>query len=375
MDAAQSTVGVEEEFLLVDGATGAPAAKNAEVARTAAECGISLKLELTRCQVETNTRVHSSTAELIQELRDLRVGVAACAEQHDTRLLAVAIPPTVPHEFPVTDTPRYRRIAADFGLLAHEQGLCGCHVHVAIPDKETAVQVSNHVRPWLPLFLALTANSAIYRGVDSGFASWRNILWQRWPSAGPPPYFASTAEYDAMVAMLISSGSILDETMVYWDIRPSMKYPTVEIRVSDIPATVEETALLATLLRATVMTARMSLEQGITGSPVQPELLRAAYWKAARTGINGNAVHPVNGSVVPARALLAELVDHIGPALEELGDRDFVTSGIRAVLSRGNGACRQLAAFRPRRDVGDVVTELANATLEGCDRHPVSLHY
>ncbi|MGW4117943.1 glutamate--cysteine ligase 2 [Nocardia sp. NPDC004711] len=373
MDPAQSTVGVEEEFLLADPVTGAPAANNAEVARTAAESGIDLKLELTRCQVETNTRVHSSTAELIQELRKLRLGVTSCAEQNGARLLAVAIPPTVPHQFPFTDTPRYRRIEQHFGLLAHEQGLCGCHVHVAVPDRETALQVSNFVRPWLPLFLALTANSAIYRSVDSGFASWRNILWQRWPSAGPPPYFTSTEDYDALVAMMISSGSILDETMVYWDVRPSLNYPTVEIRVSDIPATVEETALLATLVRATVMTARNSLEQGIIAPAVQHELLRAAYWKAARTGIDGNGVYPMNGSVMPVRALLAELVDHVGPALEELGDRDFVTSTLRTVLARGNGARRQLGAFRIRRDVGDVITELANATLEGCHRHPVNL--
>ncbi|MGW4353215.1 carboxylate-amine ligase [Nocardia sp. NPDC004582] len=373
MDAAQSTVGVEEEFVLADRVTGAPASKNSEVARIAADRGIDLKLELTRCQVETNTRVHTRTDELIQELRDLRLGVASCAEQQNTRLLAVAIPPTVPHEFSVTDTPRYRRIAADFGLLAHEQGLCGCHVHVAVPDKETALQVSNHLRPWLPLFLALTANSAIHRGVESGFASWRHVLWQRWPSAGPPPYFTSTQDYDAMIALLVSSGSILDETMVYWDVRPSIKYPTVEVRVSDIPATVEETALLATLVRATVMTARMSLEQGITGSPVSHELLRAAYWKAARFGLDGTGLHPGNGRVLPVHVLLSELVDHIGPALEELGDREFVTTGINAVLGRGNGACRQLAAFRLRRDVSDVVTELANATLEGCHRHPADV--
>jgi carboxylate-amine ligase len=97
----------------------------------------------------------------------------------------VALPPTVPHKFPVTDTPRFRRIAEEFGMLAHEQGLCGCHVHVGVPDREIAIQVGNFLHSWLPLFLALTANSAIYRSAETGFASWRNILWRRWPSAGP----------------------------------------------------------------------------------------------------------------------------------------------------------------------------------------------
>ncbi|MFD6357063.1 glutamate--cysteine ligase 2 [Nocardia tengchongensis] len=373
MDAASSTVGVEEEFLLVDPETGVPTPKNTEVAHAAAENGLDLKLEFTRCQVETNTRVHSSSSELIRELRQLRLGVSSCAEQNGASLLAVAIPPITPHQFPVTDTPRYRRIAENFGLLAQEQGLNGCHVHVGVPDRETALQVSNHLRPWLPLSLALTANSAIYHNTDSGFASWRSILWHRWPTAGPPPYFASADDYDAMVEMLVSSGNILDETMVYWDVRPSWRYPTVEIRVSDVPATIEETALLATLVRAAVMTARMSLEEGIIAPPIQDEILRAAYWKAARTGIDGDTLHPVDGRVISVRAMLTEFVDHVGAALEELGDRAFVAGAINAVLARGNGARRQLEAFCKHRDINDVVTALAAATLEGCHPHPAGL--
>ncbi|MFG1795887.1 glutamate--cysteine ligase [Nocardia sp. NPDC049149] len=366
MDAASVTVGVEEEFILTDPETGAPVAKNVEVARTAAELGIDLQLELTRCQVETSTGVHSDSAELASELRLLRCGVAECAEKNGVQLLAAGIPPTVPDRFPVTDTPRYQRIAEAYGMLAHEQGLCGCHVHVAVPDRETAVLVGNFLRPWLPLFLALTANSAIYRGVDTGYASWRSILWRRWPSAGPPPHFGSLAEYQSMVAMMQSSGSILDKKMVYWDVRPSMSFPTVEIRVSDVPATIEETVLLATLVRAMVMTARTSLARNISPPSVGTEVLHAAYWKSARSGLDGDAVDPVRGRIVPVAELLTELVDYVGPALDELGDRRSVTDALAAVLARGNGAMRQLNAFRVRREAVDVVTELASATLEGC---------
>jgi carboxylate-amine ligase len=367
MDAAAVTFGVEEEFLLTDPETGVPVPKNVEVARTAAEVGVRLQLELTRCQVETNTGVHTTAAGMIRELRELRRGVAGCADKNGARMLAVAIPPTVPRKFPVTDTPRFQRIAEGFGMLAHEQGLCGCHVHVAVPDREIAIQVGNFLRPWLPLFLALTANSAIYRGAESGFASWRSILWRRWPSAGPPPYFTSVDQYDATVAMMVSSGSIFDESMVYWDVRPSLTFPTVEIRISDVPATVEETALLATLVRAAVMTARMSLAQGRTAPPIPAEMLLAAYWKAARTGIDGDGIDLVNGRVMPVRRLLDKLVDFIESALEELGDRAFVTDTIAAVFARGNGARRQIDAFRAHRDVGDVVAELAKATLQGCE--------
>ncbi|MEV0465956.1 glutamate--cysteine ligase [Nocardia tengchongensis] len=356
------TVGVEEEFLLVDPGTGAPVGKNADVARTAADLGLDLQLEIMRCQVETSTRVHTDTAELLQELRELRRGAAACAEKNDALLLAVAVPPTLPDELAITSTPRYHRIAASFGRLAQEQGLCGCHVHVAVPDRAAALRVSNFLRPWLPLLLALTANSSIHRGVETGYASWRHILWRRWPSAGPPPYFASVGEYEAAVESMLALGVILDRKMVYWDVRPSSTFPTVEVRVSDVPATVEESALLACLVRGCAMTAR-------TTDPVPriaDDTLRAAYWRSAHGGLDGAAIDPIDGHAVLVRELLDRLVELIRPALEQLGDLGFVTEGLAALLERGNGARRQLNAFRARGDLSDVVSELAEATLFSC---------
>ncbi|WP_216892437.1 glutamate--cysteine ligase 2 [Nocardia alni] len=366
MDVDSCTVGVEEEFLLVDRRVGAPTARNAEVAEAARAAGIDLQLELTSCQVETNTGVHTRTAELSRELRALRKQVAECAEKNEACLLAVGVPPTVPDGFPVTHTERYQRIAHEFGMLAHEQGMCGCHVHVGVPDREIAIQISNFLRPRLPLVLALTANSSIYRGSETGFASWRSILWRRWPSAGPPPYFVSSDEYDAMVAMMLDSGSILDEKMVYWDVRPATAFPTVEVRVSDVPATVEETVLLATLIRAAVLTAQMSLAEGRPAPAVTGEVLRAAYWKAARSGIAGQALDPIDGRVLPASELLAEFVDYLAPALKQLNDQAFVTDTVAAVLGRGNGAMRQTEAMRARGEVGDVIEEAARATVLGC---------
>ncbi|MFC4374501.1 glutamate--cysteine ligase [Nocardia halotolerans] len=360
------TVGVEEEFLLTDPATGAPAPRNTEVAATARDTGLDLQLELTSCQVETSSAVHSDIGALLAELRTSRRRVAECAAAHDTRLLAVGVPPTVPAGYPVTDTPRYQRIGHAFGMIAHEQGLCGGHVHVAVPDRETAVQVGNHVRPWLPILLALTANSAIYRGSETGYASWRSILWRRWPSAGPPPYFASLSEYESIVAMMRASGSILDLEMVYWDVRPSESFPTVEVRVSDVPATAEESALLAALIRGIVSTGRAAVDRGEPAPAVPGEVLRAAYWNAAHSGMDGAGLDPVRGRVLPHRELLAALVDRIGPALREAGDHGFVTDTIAVVLARGNGARRQLRALRARHEIADVITESARATLQGC---------
>ena len=358
------TLGVEEEFLLVDPGSGAPVACNREVADHAAEHGVDLQLELTSCQVETATEVVHTTDDLRDQLFHLRRTAADAAQRAGARLLAVGLPPTVPPEFPITDKPRYRDIGERFGMIAHEQGICGCHVHVAVPDRDAAVAVANRLRPRLPMLLALTANSAIYRNADTGHSSWRSVLWARWPSAGPPPHFDSAEEYDAAVQMLCHTDVIRDDGMVYWDVRPSADFPTVEVRVSDVPATVAETALFAALVRGAVMTALADEERGEPMPPLPPWVLKAAYWKAARDGLDGAGVDLDDRTAVPMRTLLEQLIESVRPALEAAGDHEFVTEGLAAVAERGNGAMRQRRAWRRRHDVGDVLAEAAAATLE-----------
>jgi glutamate---cysteine ligase / carboxylate-amine ligase len=318
---------------------------------------------LTSCQVETTTDVAETSDQLRAELTRLRRVAAEAAEADGARLLAVGLPPTVPHEFPITDNPRYRDIADRFGMIAHEQGICGCHVHVAVPDREAAIGVSNRLRPWLPLLLALTANSAVYRNTDTGYASWRSILWQRWPSAGPPPHFDSADEYEAVVRMLLDAGVMRDDGMVYWDVRPSADFPTIEVRVADVPATVAETVLLATLVRACVMTALEAERRGDGLAPLAPYALRAAYWKSAHDGLDGEAIDLAESHAsVPALSLLDGLVDHVRPALEALGDFDMVRTEIARIAEHGNGAMRQRRAWQSRHDVADVLAEAAVAT-------------
>jgi glutamate---cysteine ligase / carboxylate-amine ligase len=362
--ASHPTIGVEEEFLLVDPDSGEPIALNEDVARHAAERGVKLQLELTSCQVETTSEVAGASSDLRQQLSRLRRVAAEAAETSGARLLAVGLPPTVPHTFPLTDTPRYRAIGDRFGMIAHEQGICGCHVHVAVPGREAAIRVSNRLRPWLPILLALTANSAVYRNTDTGYASWRSVLWARWPSAGPPPMFDSVDEYDAVVQMLLRAGAALDDGMVYWDVRPSANFPTIEVRVADVPATVDETVLLAMLIRASVMTA---LDEERRGDPVPPltsHALRAAYWKSARDGLDGEAIDLLEShDSLPARELLSRMVEHVRPALEDVGDYDAVNEGLSRIAERGNGATRQRRAWQRRHEVTDVIAEAAAATL------------
>jgi glutamate---cysteine ligase / carboxylate-amine ligase len=358
------TVGAEEEFLLVDQQTGEPAPRNAEVAAEAERRGVTLQLELSSCQVETTSSVAQTSGQLGEELAKLRRGAAQAAQACGLQLLALALPPVTPHEFPVTDTERYRRIGAQFGMVAHEQGICGCHVHVEVPDRAAAIHVSNWLRPWLPSLLALSANSAIYRNADSGYASWRSVLWRRWPVAGAPPFFSSPAEYDETVRMLIETDVILDQKMIYWDVRPSADFPTVEVRVADVPATVAETVLLATLIRAAVMTALEVRDCGEDARRLPPAALRAAYWKAAHDGLSGRTVDLIHGrGAVPAREQLSTLVHRVRPALDALGEYDRVVDELDRIAAQGNGAMRQRNVWRRRGEARDVVEEAATVTL------------
>jgi glutamate---cysteine ligase / carboxylate-amine ligase len=355
--------GVEEEFLLVDPETGQPAPRNDEVAAEAKRRGIDLQLELSSCQVETTSQVARESGELADELRRLRRTAAQAAQACGVALLALGLPPVTPHEFPVTDTERYRRIGAEYGMVAHEQGICGCHVHVEVPSRAAAIKVSNWLRPWLPSLLALSANSALYRNTDSGYASWRSILWRRWPAAGAPPFFASPEQYDRTVRMLLDSGVILDHKMIYWDVRPSANFPTVEVRVADVPATVEETVLLATLIRAAVMTALDAHGRGDDGGRLPPAALRAAYWKAAHDGLSGQLLDSVHDhAAVPARQQLDALVGRVRPALDALGEYDRVTAELDRLMAVGNGAMRQRKVWQQRGDMMDVIAAAAAAT-------------
>jgi glutamate---cysteine ligase / carboxylate-amine ligase len=362
--ASALSVGVEEEFLLVHSSATRLQPCGPAVIQTAGRMGVRLHKELTTAQVETNTPVCWSIRDLRREVRNLRSVAAAAASLAGARLLAAGAAVAGAPATPLADSPRYRRMADEFGLLLTEHGLCGCHVHVGVADRETAVQVGNHLRPWLPTLLALTANSAVYCGLDTGYASWRSILLSRWPCAGPPPYFTSAAHYDSVVATVLDSGAALDLGMIYWDIRPSAHLPTIEIRVSDIPSTVDETVLLAGLVRGLVGTALRALDSGRTAPDVSAETLRAAYWRSAHDGLYGSALDPFTLRPTTFPWLLETLLRHIRTELEELGELQDVRSLAGKVLARGNGATHQRRALSRRGAVADVVDQAARATVD-----------
>jgi glutamate---cysteine ligase / carboxylate-amine ligase len=354
--------GVEEEFLLVHPTATRLLPRSAEVIDAAERMGVRLHKELTTAQIETNTPVCWTMNELRRELYHQRCAAASAADKVGVRLVAAGATLAGSPAAPLSDSPRYRRMAGEFGLLARS-GVCGCHVHVGVADRETAVQVGNHVRPWLPTLLALTANSSVYCGQETGYASWRSVLLSRWPFSGPPPFLASADHYDSLVGMAVDSGAALDPGMVYWDIRPSEHAPTVEIRVSDVPSTVAETTLLASLVRGLVAAGVRALDGGRTGPPLPSEALRIAYWRSARDGLRGTALDPFTLRNTAGTTLLTALVRHIRDELEEWGELSEVRSLVGTVLARGNGAMRQHDALFRRGLVDDVVDQAASMTL------------
>ncbi|HEY0697621.1 MAG TPA: glutamate--cysteine ligase, partial [Micromonospora sp.] len=342
--------GVEEEFLVVDPRTGALTPRAAAVAGRARErLGDRITGEITKWQLESRTDPCASAVELLDQLVEGRaaLGAAATAEElavvaTGSPVLAGAVPP------PITEGPRQDRGTATFRGLHDELSICALHVHVELPDRERAVLVSNHLRPHLPLLIALTANSPYWEGRDTGYASWRTRTWTRWPVAGPPPYLRSAEHYTELVGTLLDAGALVDSGTVFWDVRPSDSHPTLEVRVSDVPITAAESALYAALVRALVGYLSAAVGRGEPGPVVPPELMRVAYWRAARDGLDGDAVDLRTGRLVPAVDLLGELVELLGPTLRAYGDHDLVDSGLRILLAEGTGAVRQRAAAASR---------------------------
>jgi carboxylate-amine ligase len=352
------TFGVEEEFLLVDPETATVRPAAPEVVPAGPE---PIQHELTREQVETGTPPCVRTSELHDSLVRLRRDAARAAEVAGVALAALGTSP-LPAQPTTTRTRRYLQMERAFARLGHEQLTCGCHVHVSVRSRAEAVGALDRIRPWLACLLAVSTNSPFWQGEDTGYASWRTQVWQRWPSAGPTEVFGSEASYDQLADALVSGG-LIDRGMLYFDARLSAHLPTLEVRVADVCPSVPDAVLLAALTRALVGTAAAEWAAGEQPVPARTELLRLAHWQASRTGLTGDLVDVARQRPVPARTLLDRLIDHVGAELDRTGDTALVTGGLDRIFRDGTGAERQRAAFARRHDLRDVVRDAVRRTL------------
>ena len=360
------TLGVEEEFVLLDPSAGTVVLAGPDLVRVlGGEPGV--QQELMRFQVETATPVCTSLDDLGRELARLRRLTADAAASLGCRLVASGVAPCrTPGLAAVTDQPRYQKLARRYGPLAVQAGsTCGCHVHVGVPSRDLGVQVLARLRPWLASLLAITVNSPIASGRDTAWASSRYLAWSRWPSAAPPAVWPDAAAYDAAVRGLIGRGAAVDERGIYLLARLSPRYPTVEVRVADACLDAGTAVLLAGLTRALVATALAEARQGIPVPAAPTRWVNAALAAAARRGLAGTGVDPFTGQAADARSLRSRLLDHVYPALSDRGDAQTITELLRRLDDRGTGADRQRALFASAGSAPGFVEALARATLSG----------
>jgi carboxylate-amine ligase len=358
-----TTLGVEEEFLLLDPSTGAPVLVGPELVRMlGGEPGV--RQEVMRFQVETATGVCTSLDEAGRELVRLRRLAADAAAHLGCALVASGVAPyRTPGLDALTSQPRYQELARRYGPVVAGAGTCACHVHVGVPSRDLGVQVLARLRPWLAPLLAVTANSPIAGGHDTGWASWRYPVWSRWPTAVPPAVWPDAASYDTAIRGLIGQGAALDERSVYFLARLSPRYPTVEVRVADVCLDAGTAVLVAGLTRALVAIALAEARQGTPAGAPPARQVAGALAAAARHGLAGAGADPVTGQAVDVPTLRARLLDHVGPALSDHGDAEIITGLLRRLDDWGTGADRQRALFTSAASRPAFISALARVTL------------
>lgn len=340
------TVGVEEEFLLFDADSDRLADVGPDVAEAAersSEDGGQFEKELKQAQTEHASSPTTSLAELTRELIDQRRQLVEAGRRRGARLVASGTSP-VGDKSRTTDDARYHHMERRFAALQRSELTCAMHIHVSVESDDEAVAVVNRIAPWLSVLAALTANSPFHGGRDTGYASYRRIVWNQWPTAGPTNTFADPAAYRRLVQDLIDTGAARDEGMIYFDARLSADYPTVELRVCDVCLDVATAAAVAGLSRALVET--VAAEAQTVDRP--SELLRAASWRAARFGMTRDLVDLTGAAgphaLAPAWDLVEALVTYVRPALDAAGDTDAVVRALEQIRTDGTGAERQRAA-------------------------------
>lgn len=363
--AEEYTLGIEEEYQIIDPWTRGLCPRAGDVLRRARQALGEERVvsELRASQLEVLTPVCRTLAEAREELLRLRRGVIRAAEEEGVRVAAASTHPFSHwREQPVTAEKRYKKIVERERRMAEEQVVFGFHVHVGLTDREAAVQVMNHARIWLAPLLALSANSPFWLGDDTGYASYRTQIWGSLPTAGPPGHFSSLAEHDALIEELVAIGGAMEGSQVYWDMRLPQKLDTVEIRVADVCTTLDEAVMLAGLCRALVRTCHDRVRAGKPYPETRPEILRAAHWVASRHGLDAELVDVEAGRAVPAHKEIENLLNFVRPALEEHRDWEEVSSLVNGTLKGGNGAMRQRRVYERTGRLEDVVDVLIEGT-------------
>ncbi|WP_257385483.1 carboxylate-amine ligase [Tahibacter caeni] len=367
------SIGVEEEFFLTETSSGLivphmPAgfvrACNSRVAGEAT-------YELMQSQIETTTPVCRNPGELRHALTALRSGLTDVAGDFGLSLVAAGTHPLGEwREQVTTAAPRYERLIEDFQIVGRRNLLCGLHVHVAPPCGVDRVDVMNRLVPWLPLLLALSTSSPFWSRQDTGLASYRQAAYDEWPRTGIPDYFGGQAEYDTFVQGLLTAGVIPDPGQLWWAIRPSARFPTLELRLCDSCTHIDDALCIAQLFRCLIRALVRQPEVGRARTPLTRMLVEENRWQAKRQGVRAQFIDEIHGGRrEPMNDALQRLLEFIEPDIDHFGCRADVLHA-QVIVERGTSADQQRAVYRARREAAaprreacqDVVRWLAEAT-------------
>lgn len=344
--------GIEEEFFLVDERTGQlAAAVPRQFMRTCRRrFGKFVHEEMQQAQVEIATPVLRNGSAAREALAELRSEVAAAAGDSGLRLLAAGTHPTATwSEQPASDEARYCQLIDDFQIVGRRNLVCGLHVHVAVPETVDRVSLMNRLMPWVPLFLALSASSPFWNGRNTGLMSYRQALYDEWPRSGIPDAFEDEAQYADFVQLLSSCGAAEDGSFLWWSIRPSSKFPTLELRIADACTRMEDSLALAAAFRCLVRAHLRQPTLGAARSPITRRLVDENRWRAKRYGTQASFIDEQERRLVGLPEMLARLSALVAPDAAAL-DCVAELRHLNKVASLGSSADVQMALYRRERE-------------------------
>jgi len=358
------TVGIEEEFQLVDCQTYALRSHVSEMLKAGrATLGDQIKPEMLQSVIEVGTKACANIDEAGEQVRLLRTALSQIAARDG---LAIAAAGTHPwsdwRDQEITDHERYRSLVQDMQDVVRALTIFGLHVHVGIDDRQRTIEIMNEARYFLPHLLALSTNSPFWMGRKTGLHSYRCVIWNRFPRTGIPESFASWDEFENLVDTMVRTGCIDDGKRIWWDIRPHPYFSTLEFRICDMQTTVEETLTLAALMQAIVAKLYRLRERNLGFRQYHRSLLMENRWRAMRHGLDGRLIDFGKEQEVPIGTLIDELLSFVDEVVDDLGSRSHIEH-VHTMMARGNGAQRQLAAYeRSGGDLRAVVEQIVRET-------------
>jgi carboxylate-amine ligase len=360
------TVGIEEEYQIID-----PVSRDLRsyVTQILEEGKLTLreqlKPEMMQSVIETGTHVCRTIDEARAEIVRLRGAIAGLAKKNGLVIAASGTHPfaawedqeVYPHE-------RYYGVLKEMQDAARQLLIFGMHVHVGMPDLETGIQIQNVARYFLPHLLTLSTSSPFWNGRNTGFKSYRSIIFSNFPRTGIPGEFVSAAEFQSYVDLLVKTGCIDNGKKIWWDIRPHPSFGTIEVRCCDICTKVDEAMAIAALIQAIFVKIYWLFEKNMSFRLYNRSLINENKWRAVRYGLDGELIDFGKQQAIPARKLLPELIEFVDEVVDDLGSRSAVEYALK-MIEAGTGADRQLATYAKTNDFKAVVDQIIEETLEG----------